>query len=253
MEKKSPVIKNVVDTFRILDVLNENGEVGLAHLSQELEIPKTTIFRIIKTLEEINVVKQMPNSDYALDYRLSVYAKSAAKENQLVEIATPFMNQLRDSFLETVNLGILNDNQVVIMQTVEGEFYQLQTTLVPVSPLYCSGMGKLFLSQFDKESLAEYFVDLPKRTVNTIVDSNDFLKNVKKIKEQGYSVDEEEYEYGLSCYAVPIYAKDGSIICAISVSGPTSRLLHKGVDLLVKELKEKGLALQEELQRNMRK
>lgn len=251
MEKKSPIIKNVVDTFRILDVLNENGEVGLARLSEELEIPKTTIFRIIKTLEEINVVKQMPNSDYGLDYRLSAYAKGAAKDNKLVEIATPFMNQLRDNFSETVNLGILNDNQVVIIQTVEGEFYQLQTTLVPVSPLYCSGMGKLFLSEFDEDALEDYFEDRPKRTVNTIVDSSDFLDNVKQIKAQGYSVDEEEYEYGLSCYAVPIYGKDGSIICAISVSGPTSRLFHKGIDSLVTELKEKGKALEKELQRNM--
>ncbi len=251
MEKKSPIIKNVVDTFRILDVLNEEGEAGIAFLSHQLEIPKTTIFRIIKTLEEINVIKQLPSSDYTLDYRLSAYAKGAAKDNQLVEIATPFMKQLRDSFSETVNLGVLYENQVVIVQTIEGDFYQLQATLVPMSPLYCSGMGKLFLGEFCKEDLESYFVNLPKRTVNTIIDSGEFQKNIEEIKTEGISVDDEEYEYGLSCYAVPIYDKKGSILCAMSVSGPTSRLYHKGIDQLKKELKEKAELLEEAIHRNL--
>ncbi|MDT2815417.1 IclR family transcriptional regulator [Vagococcus carniphilus] len=250
MEKKSPIIKNIVDTFRILDVLNETEKAGIAFLSQQLDIPKTTIFRIIKTLEEVHVIKQLPDSDYTLDYRLSAYAKSAAKDNQLVEMATPFMNQLKDSYSETVNLGILHENQVVIVQTVEGEFYQLQASLVPMSPLYCSGMGKLFLSEYSEEELKHYFVDLKKRTVNTIVDYNEFLKNVEIIKEEGISVDDEEYEYGLSCYAVPIYDKEGKMICSMSVSGPSSRLYHKGIDKLKSELKEKGKALEEALQRN---
>ena len=245
MEKKSPIIKNVVDTFRILDVLNEDGESSIAHLVQILEIPKTTIFRIIKTLEEIKIIKQLPNSDYAVDYRLSAYAQSASKDNHLIELATPLMNQLCDHFSETVNLGINHENQVLIIQSIEGDFYQLQASLVPVSPLYCSGMGKLFLSEFHKDEIEKYFDDLPKRTVNTIVDSDVFLKNMKEIKEKGYSVDLEEYEYGLSCYAVPIRNQQGELICAISISGPTTRLEHKGIDVLVEELKKKGHELEE--------
>lgn len=249
MEKKSPVIKNIVDSFRILDVLNEQGASSIAYLVQTLEIPKTTIFRIIKTLEEVNVIKQLPNSDYALDYRLSVYAQNAAKDNQLIELATPFMNQLCDSFGETVNLGILHENQVLIIQSIEGDFYQLQASLVPVSPLYCSGMGKLFLSEFHKDDIKKYFKNLSKRTVNTITESQTFFDEMIEMKEKGYSVDLEEYEYGLSCYAVPIYNEFGEMICAMSVSGPTTRLEHKGIHNLVTELKAKGKSFEKVLKK----
>lgn len=250
-EKKSPIIKNIVDTFRILDVLNEEGEESIAYLENKLSIPKTTIFRILKTLESLKIIKQMPNSNYTLDYRLSAYAQVATKDNYLIELATPIMNQLCEIFSETVNLGIMYENQVLIIQSVEGDFYQLQASLVPVSPLYCSGMGKIFLSEFSISEIKKYFTDLPKRTVNTIVDSDVFIKSIEDIKKNGYSVDLEEYEYGLSCYAVPIHNKNGELICAMSISGPTTRLENKGIDTIVEELKEKGRDLEKNVKKIM--
>ena len=237
MEKKSPIIKNIVDSFRIIDVINEKGSIGIAKISEILSIPKTSVFRIVKTLEEIHVIKQLENSDYTLDYRLLSYAKGTSQENKLISVAEPYLQKISKETGESVNLGIRYQNEVIIVKSIEGEFYQLQTTLIPVSPLYCSGMGKLFLSQ---ES------DLEKRTVNTITEYNEFLLAKKRILELNLSIDNEEYEYGLSCYAVPIFDCNNDLICAISITGPSNRLMHKGEEYLIKVLKEQANNLQTE-------
>lgn len=98
-------------------------------------------------------------------------------------------------------------------------------------------MGKLFLSQFSDKDLKEYFgSNKPEtRTVNSVADLEEFLKLKKGIERDGVSYDREEYEYGLSCIAAPIYDTNKNIIAAISISGPTTRLKYKGNDNL-KEL-----------------
>ncbi|SHG75789.1 IclR family transcriptional regulator, KDG regulon repressor [Virgibacillus chiguensis] len=117
------------------------------------------------------------------------------------------MKKIREMTGESVNLGIRYEDEVIIVNTINGEFYQLQTTLLPVSPLYCSGIGKLFLSECDDKYLEYYFSELPARTINTITDFLTFKEHQRKIINSGISIDNEEYEYGLSCYAVPIYNK----------------------------------------------
>ncbi|AQP53006.1 transcriptional regulator, IclR family protein [Vagococcus penaei] len=247
MDKKSPVIKNIVDAFRLLDIINESGSSGVSELAERLEIPKTTVFRIIKTLEYSRVLKQLDNDTYTLDYRLAGYANSVFKDNQLTDMATPYMEELCQSFSETVNLGILYEEQVVIIKSVEGDFYQLQAALVPVSPLYCSGMGKLFLCDYTDEELVEYFKNRKRRTVNTVTSVAEFKKQAQEIKATGLSIDAEEYEYGLTCFAVPIVNQSGEIICAISISGPTNRLDYKGVDTIKKQLMVQARRLENDL------
>jgi DNA-binding IclR family transcriptional regulator len=95
-------------------------------------------------------------------------------------------------------------------------------------------MGKLFLLKFSDKELKDYFNSSKpeKRTVNSIGDLEDFLKLKKEIERDGVSYDREEYEYGLSCIAAPIYDNSKNIIAAISISGPTTRLRYKGADYL---------------------
>lgn len=247
MDKKNPVIKNIVDAFSVLDLINEEQEIGIAAISEKLNLPKTTIFRIIKSLEEVNVVQQLENSKYSLGYHLSAYSKGTIQDNKLKLIAEPYMKKIVEVTGESVNLGVRYGDDVIIVNTINGEFYQLQTTLLPFSPLYCSGMGKLYLSQLNDEALKNYFVDLKARTVNTITDFKMFKEDQKRILETGVSVDNEEYEYGLTCYAVPIFNNSGGLICAISISGSTGRLNHKGVDFLVNTLKTHATTMQKEM------
>ncbi|HEY4537681.1 MAG TPA: IclR family transcriptional regulator [Erysipelothrix sp.] len=236
--KKSPVINSVVDSFKILDLISEHHEMGIADIAKQLELPKTTVFRIIKSLEEAKVIKQLNNANYALDYHMLHYANSVITNEDITQIAESFMQEAVDLTGETINLGMEYNQDLVILKRIHGDFYQLQTALRPVGQLYCSGMGKLFLSQWSDEKLKTYFQDLPKRTINTVNTFELFKANQKEIINDHISIDNEEYEYGMSCYAVPIFDKNGKVVYALSVSGPTGRLEYKGIDFLTSTLKQ---------------
>lgn len=242
---KKQVISNIVDAFRILDVINQEKEIGTTVLSDNLDIPKTSVYRILKSLEEVKVVKQLENSNYTLDYHILEYSKGLVKNDDITEIAEEHMDEVVRKTGETVNLGMEFEENLVILNRIRGEFYQLQTALRPIGDLYCSGMGKLFLAQWSDEDLKSYFNDLPVRTIKTITSFDGFKKAQEKILDSEISIDDEEYEYGLSCYAVPIYDKNGNVLYSLSISGPSSRLEYKGIDFLVDALKVCASAIQE--------
>lgn len=242
---KSPVIKNITDAFEILDLLNKHQELGITEITEKTGLSKTTVFRLIKSLEAVHAIKQKPDQKYILDYQIAKYAQNAGKSDQLSNLAEPFMKEIREQTGESVNLGVEYEGEVLIINTIEGEFYQLQTTLLPVSPLYCSGMGKLFLSEWSDGKLEDYFKTVKSRTVNTLKDVAAFKKEQQQIKLDKIAVDNEEYEYGLSCYAVPIYNQNQKLICSLSVSGPTSRLKNKGIEKLIAVLKEQAELFQQ--------
>ena len=240
MENTNTYIIPMVDkTFEIIEYMyQKDGKIGISQISKELNLPKATIFRILTTLKKWGYVEKTEELDkYMLGKSFIKLGSKVSSENDITSIAVPLINKLAKEAGESINLGILHNCEVVTVYNAKGEDFYLISNLIPVSPLNCSAMGKLFLSQFSGEDLKEYFdSNMPEtRTVNSIVDLESFLKLKKEIERDGISYDKEEYEYGLSCIAAPIYDTNKNIIAAISISGPTTRLNYKGCDNL-KEL-----------------
>lgn len=148
---------------------------------------------------------------------------------------------------ETINLAIRNQNKTFIIHSEEGEYYSLQSNMLPESDLYCSSTGKIFMASMSDEELMKYFDEnLTKRTVNTIIEYNEFLKEKQKIIDTDIAYDNEEYEYGLTCIATSIKVND-ELVAAISVSGPTTRLKFKGFENLEKELLLTAKSIEEKI------
>lgn len=245
--EKNPVISNIVDAFKVLDLINERKEIGISSIAKELGMPKSRIFRIVKSLEEAKAVKQNEDLNYILDHHLLKYANGMDSNKHINSIAKPHMKKAVQLTGESINLGVQYEQKLLFLNRIHGDFYQLQATLRPMGDLYTSGIGKLFLSQWSDKQLQEYFKNLPPRTVNTITTYNEFKKQQEKIFKANISMDEEEYEYGLSCIAAPIFDKNRRVIYAISVSGPTSRLKQKGIEFIVNTLRDCAQSIQEDL------
>jgi Transcriptional regulator len=230
MQESGDNIKVVEGAFAILQKLFEHERMGVRELGKSLGLPKTTIFRIIKTLVSLNIVEQDSDEQYRLGLALSQYGTRVNNSLNVVTISSPIMKSLARELGETINLGILYEDQILIVHSEFGEPYTLQLILKPVTPLYCSSIGKLFLADMDEAARDRYFrQELPKRTVNTIVTLKQFEAERKDIVAGGNAHDREEYEYGLSCVSAPIFGPDGKIAAALSVSGPTTRLSFKGI------------------------
>lgn len=234
-------------TFEILEYMyTVNEELSLSTISQELNIPKTTVFRIILTMEKWGYVEKVDDQEkYKLGKALIKIGQQAASGIDITDIAMPYLTELSKEVGESANLGILYENQVLSLGNSKGEDFYLISKLIPLSPLNCSSMGKQYLAEFSDKELEDYFQSSKpqKRTVNSITTLEDFLALKDEIKQEGISYDREEYEYGLTCIAAPVRDKQGSIVAAISISGPTTRLQYKGEKMLKDAIKKTSLAI----------
>ena len=227
--------------FEILNYVSDQQiPVGISQISNELNLPKATIFRILNTLHKWDILEKSSNDKYDLGKGLIKYGNKAKNKVNLISIASPVVKELSEEFGETVNIGIKYEDDVLTVYSEEGESSVLVSRLIPISPLNCSSMGKLFLANLTAEELVKYFETntLERRTINTITNIEDFLKIKDSIIKENIAFDNEEYEYGLTCISSGIKDMDGKVIAVINVSGPTSRLKFKGIDKVKEKLIE---------------
>jgi DNA-binding IclR family transcriptional regulator len=236
----SNYITMVDRALKILDyIFNENKGSGISQIAVDLDLPKANIFRLLNTLDKWGFVEKDRNDKYSLGKALIKYGNKAKGNLDVLTIAEPIIKELAVQVGESVNVGIEYDQNVLTILSEQGESSVLISRLIPISPLNCSSMGKIFLSNSSEELIRNYFnTKRPeKRTISSITTVEKFLQIRNEIIESNVAYDNEEYEYGLTCIAAPIRDQEGKIVAAISVSGPTSRLKFKGIDMIVEKLK----------------
>ena len=221
--------------FQIMDCILESTEpIGVSQISKLTEIPKANTFRILKTLEELDAITEIGDG-YVLSTQLIKYGNGAKRHNKFLPVVVPYLEKLADEVGETVNLGIQYQGSVLVIHSEDGGANtSLVSSLSPIMPMYCSSIGKLLLSHKDDAEIDQYFetTECLKRTVRTLTTKEEFLAERNEILKEGISYDREEYDYGLSCFSMPVRNMRGQIIAGLSVSGPTSRLSYKGIEKL---------------------
>lgn len=247
-EPKEPSFITILGrAFTIMEeLLKSDKPLGVSELARLTGIPKANTFRIMKTLEELKAVS--PKEDgYILGSKMIELGAGAKHNDEFMLIAKPYLQKLSKTCEETVNLGIMFQDYVLFIHTELAEQRSLVASLPPVTPLYCCSVGKIFLAYQTNKELEHYFkVHHPiKRTINTRTTKEALLQESEKIRRDGIAHDHEEYDYGLSCIAAPIFLGE-NLAAGISLSGPTSRLQYKGYAFLEKELKATAEALSKE-------
>ena len=247
-EPKEPSFITILGrAFTIMEeLLKSDKPLGVSELARLTGIPKANTFRIMKTLEELKAVS--PKEDgYILGSKMIELGAGAKHNDEFMLVAKPYLQKLSKTCEETVNLGIMFQDYVLFIHTELAEQRSLVASLPPVTPLYCCSVGKIFLAYQTNKELEHYFkVHHPiKRTINTRTTKEALLQESEKIRRDGIAHDHEEYDYGLSCIAAPIFLGE-NLAAGISLSGPTSRLQHKGYAFLEKELKATAEALSKE-------
>lgn len=247
-EPKEPSFITILGrAFTIMEeLLKSDKPLGVSELARLTGIPKANTFRIMKTLEELKAVS--PKEDgYILGSKMIELGAGAKHNDEFMLVAKPYLQKLSKTCEETVNLGIMFQDYVLFIHTELAEQRSLVASLPPVTPLYCCSVGKIFLAYQTNRELEHYFkVHHPiKRTINTRTTKEALLQESEKIRRDGIAHDHEEYDYGLSCIAAPIFLGE-NLAAGISLSGPTSRLQYKGYAFLEKELKATAEALSKE-------
>jgi IclR family acetate operon transcriptional repressor len=222
------IVKPVYKALHVLQCIGaERRKLTLTEISHLARLPKTTVFRYLYTLRECGFVAYDPDADlYWLGLRLFELAQSVDEQLRIREIAYPFMRKLRDQFNETVNLGLLDGQEVVYLEMIESRrSLRMQARLGSRDPVYSTALGKAMLAFIPEERWPQHLpADLTPRTPYTHTAYSALQQDLRQTRQRGYSLDREENEEGAHCVGAPIFNHLGQVAAALSVSAPASRL-----------------------------
>jgi DNA-binding IclR family transcriptional regulator len=242
------LIQSVERAADVLELfLTSSSELSVKEISQELALSKSTVHGILKTLEHRGYLEQNPND---LKYRLGMklFELGIAVENQLDvgKIARPFIESLVAKLKETVHLVVLQRDEVIYIEKVEGpQTLRISSQVGKRAPIHCTGVGKAILA-FQGDSEIDRILSttsLEPYTEYTLTDKEEIKKQLKKIQQQGFSVDDEEIELGLRCVAAPIFNHQGKAIASVSCAAPTMRLEDEQLSKVIQGIKQAALEI----------
>jgi DNA-binding IclR family transcriptional regulator len=215
-------------TLDILEAIKQTPSgLRLADLHRSVELPKATVYRILNTLETRGYLDRDKLGHYRMARKLFDLQRSAPIEQILGQVAQPLMAELTAECKETVNLGIIDAGEIVVIQTIESPQAVRMTSKVGNRRyLHATALGKVMLAGMpDKEILRLVRLKgLPAITENTICTKAELLAEIQKVRKQGYSIDNQENEMEGRCIGAPITGSDGRLIGALSISGPVFRM-----------------------------
>ncbi|MET7992658.1 IclR family transcriptional regulator [Amycolatopsis sp. NPDC005232] len=216
----------------ILDtVATSPGEVGLSELARRTGLKKATVHRLALDLVAHRMLERGAYG-YRLGLHLFELGQHVPASRRLRATALPFMADLLTATGEVVQLGVLDDTDIVYVEKLTGQHSASVPSAVGTRlPAYCTGLGKAILA-FSDESAVERVTSapMPARTGTTITDPRHFLRELAKIHDSGIAYDREEGTRGIACVAAPIVVesyvgRDGHrAVAGLSVTGPAHRL-----------------------------
>lgn len=238
--------KRIQSVDRALDILElylaSPEELSVKEISEAMGLSKSTAHGLIKTLEQRGYLKQNPgNMKYRLGLKLFSLGNVVAGQLDIRKIARPVIQRLVDNIRETVHLAVLSGDEVVYTEKVEGPGALRMYSQVGKRVLvHCTGVGKVILAYQDEETVERLLSreSLQALTPHTITDKAKLKAHLRKIRDQGYAIDNEEIELGLRCVAAPIHDHQGRVIASISCSGPTIRMSGEQLESKIQAMKE---------------
>ena len=235
--RATAIVGSVDKAMRVLQVMVQyDGDVDLATLAGQLEFPKSTLVRLLQTMRRHGMIHQdLKTRRYRLGTALIRLGKAAERQFDLVRIVRPFLEELTRSTGETASFAVLERDRAVYLVQVLSE--SIIRGVPPIGfelGLHCTAVGKVLLTSFNDDQIAAFLVEhgLPRHTENTIVNAEVLRKELERIKQNGYALDNEEAENGGRCIAAPVLDDDHAVVAAVSITGPVTRMTVDQIDNL---------------------
>jgi IclR family acetate operon transcriptional repressor len=220
-------VNSVEHAIRLVELLAGSAQLlSVSQMAQALELPRATVYRLLKTLAQQEWVIQ-EDKTYRLSLRLAglFHGAGAGAQAALAERMTPLLHQLVNETGETAHFAALDGDRVVYLAKVDSPHpIRMFSQIGWRGPLHATGVGKALLAATDAKLIARICAQgLQRYTPNTIVEQAQLEAELAHIRKQGYALDDEELIDGLTCVAVPVMSEE-QVRGAISVAGPTARL-----------------------------
>jgi DNA-binding IclR family transcriptional regulator len=218
----------VVKAFHLLQSLRTGNDwLTSAELSRRANLPEASGYRLIQTLEEVGAVVRDPRGRYRPGMLLVALSEGVTADDLLREASYPILRELSARLRTTVHIGVMEEGMVTYLAKVDEAGRDAVLTKVGAQlEAYCTGLGKVLLAGFLDEDLDAFLAEgeLVPLTEHTITEPAVLRREIQRIRERGYAIDDREIVPDLRCVAVPIRDGDGETVAALSASDNWTRM-----------------------------
>ncbi|WP_417333528.1 IclR family transcriptional regulator [Halarcobacter sp.] len=219
------------------EIVNYGKPILASTLCERLDINKSTMSRILQTLKDENYISYLDNSNEIIPKSLENKTTQKTKIQILVEKTKPILENIYELTQECAYFGVFDDYKVLYVNQIDKSNRKVKTrnNIGLQAPLHTNALGKSILAfgNYDLE-----LIKLNQYTHNTITDMSFLEEAIEQVKENGYSIDNSEYQDNMSCVAVPLFNHENILIGAVGISGTKERLSIEKLNSLGKEISQ---------------
>lgn len=235
-------ISTIQRAIDILNLFEDHDKLYFTQIQEFLKINKSTLFRVLYNLESNRYLSRDKHGRYELGLRILILGNRISQANKIKKVAASYLEELSDKINLTVQMGILDGFDVVIIDKHDPpNTIKMVAHIGAIVPAHCTGQGKTLLAYSSKDKVEKIINShgLKRYTPHTMTTVNGLSDELEKIRKRGYAIDDSEHEKHIRCVAVPILNENGELQAALSITGlimdfPT----HKEIEKYAKLLKE---------------
>ena len=228
--------------FAILELLAQSkGPMGISGISGKLSLNKSTVFNIVYTLTDLNVLENQPDGKFSLGTRFYILGNMAGKRSKLIQTAHQYLEKINERTKLSAFLGLRSDRHVILIDKVDSAYGIKVSSEIGMQMPVLAGAGiKAMLSQLPDEEIDEILArtELKRYTPYSIIDKAAYKKEILEVRKQGIAYDREEYIEGMVAFAIPIKANGRDLQAAIWAVGLTLQVPEASIPELTELMKE---------------
>ena len=226
-KREGVTVQSVARALEILECFNDAAELGISEIAERMDLSKSTIYGLVNTLTSFGYLEQGENKKYRLGIKLFELGNVVQARMDVRQEARPWCQLLADKYRTTVHLAAYSEGDIIYIDKVDNtNAVVVYSRIGKRAPMYCTGVGKALRAYLPESYVEKYIYSRPMKpmTEHTIITREALEAELRKIREKGYAVDDEEIEPGLHCIAAPIFDHRHKPVMALSVSFPYGRL-----------------------------
>jgi len=241
MPPASKRVPAVDKCFAILDLLAQAQEpMGISDISGKLDLNKSTVFHIVHTLTDLNVLENQRDGKFIFGTHFYILGNMAGKRSKLIQMAHPYLERINEKTKFSAFLGLRSDRHAILIDKVDSAYgIKLSSEIGMQMPILAGAGIKAMLSQLSNEEINEILArtELKRYTPYSITDKGLYKKEILEVRKQGIAYDKEEYIEGMVALAVPVKANGKDLQSAIWAVGLARQVSDSSIPELTALLK----------------
>ncbi|MBQ0139209.1 MAG: IclR family transcriptional regulator [Kurthia sp.] len=219
------LIQSVARALQILELFDEaTNSLSIKEISNQLDLNKSTVHALLKTLKQFGYIQQDAfNSEYSLGWKLFERGNLLVSQLDFKKVASRHLQTLNNRTNETIHLVTLLGQEALYIDKINGHnTLTIYSRIGKKAPLHSSAVGKILTAYLPENQFEAVFkaYEFTTPTANTISNIENYKKELSKVRQQGFAMDQEENELGIICMAMPIYDYSNKVVASVSVSTP---------------------------------